>query len=110
MGRGPGFDEREALVVAREYPVHGATWGRWWCNGGDLLPGRSRASIHQFASANGVRFRSRRGSREWSEAEDCAALLDLAELAADLDRSPAAVVNRLARLMQRQRMRRRLES
>ena len=97
------YGEAEDRLIREHYRLHGSGWRRWWCNGGDLLPGRNRASLRYRAAALGIHARGWGGRRPWTEAEDCAILLDLSELAADLDRSPSAVMNRMLRLSLRAR-------
>lgn len=103
-----GWSLSEDELVARYYPENGGAWERWWCNGGDLLEGRTYKALNSRAFKLGVRCRYH-GRKSWTHAEDEAALRALASVCRETGRSPIAVVRRLDHLAQKHMARLRAE-
>lgn len=86
-------------LIASNYPDHGPSWERWWCNGGDLLEGRSYSAIVARASRIGVRC-TYRGPKSWRRDQDEVALRAVAEVCRMTGKSPVAVVRRMDHLVE----------
>lgn len=88
----------EVEALERWYPRYGTQFPKWACNGGELLPGRSRQAIAVRAQRTGVKC-DYQGPKSWAKAQNRAALSWLAGTCRDTGCGPYAVLDHIRHLV-----------
>lgn len=93
------WTEKDREDLRRLYPEYGGVCHRWECNGGNLIPGKSRNSIVSMASHMGIKCRYR-GPHDWTHAQNRMALQMLATVCRETGKSPYEVLGHLRSIVQ----------